>query len=69
MPETFSELVEIIAPVFTNPKRVTILIAGNYVSDGNFEEMYERRTQIKEYPLNKNIEIIHTDDINYSFDF
>ena len=69
MPETFSELVEIIAPVFTNPKRVTILIAGNYVSDENFEEMYERRKQIKEYPLNKNIEIIHTDDINYSFDF
>ena len=33
------------------------------------QKMYERRKTIKEYPLNKNIEIIHTDDIYYSFDF
>ena len=69
LPKTFSELVEKVAPVFTNPKRITILIAGNYMSDENFKEMYERRKTIKEYPLNKNIEIIHTDDIYYSFDF
>ena len=39
------------------------------MSDENFKEMYERRKKIKEYPLNKDIEIFHTDDINYSFDF
>ena len=39
------------------------------MSDENFKEMYERRKTIKEYPLNKNIEIIHTDNISYSFGF
>ena len=62
-PETFKELVEIISPVFTNPNRITILIAKKDLSDEAFEEMYQRRSKITEYPLNKNITIIHTNNI------
>ena len=62
-PETFKELVEIISPVFTNPNRITILIAKKDLSDEAFEEMFQRRSKITEYPLNKNITIIHTTNI------
>ena len=62
-PETFKELIEIISPVFTNPNRITILIAKKDLSDEAFEEMFQRRSKITEYPLNKNITIIHTNNI------
>ena len=62
-PETFKELVEIISPVFTNPNRITILIAKKDLSDEAYEEMLQRRSKITEYPLNKSITIIHTNNI------
>jgi secreted Zn-dependent insulinase-like peptidase len=62
-PETFKELVEIVSPIFTNPNRITILIAKKDLSDEAFEEMFQRRSKITEYPLNKNITIIHTNNI------
>ena len=61
-PETFKELVANISQVFTNPNRITILIAKKDLSDEAFDEMFQRR-KITEYPLNKSITIIHTTDI------
>jgi hypothetical protein len=63
IPETFKELVDIMAPMFTQPKRTTILIARNTLSDADFDKMYQRRSQIKEYLLNKTISIVHTQEI------
>ena len=62
-PETFKELVANISQVFTNPNRITILIAKKDLSDEAFDEMFQRRRKITEYPLNKSIRIIHTTDI------
>ena len=60
IPETFKELVDIMAPMFTKPKRDTILVARNTLSDSEFETMFQRRREIKEYLLNKTINITHT---------
>ena len=59
-PQTFKELVDIVAPIFKQPKRTTILIARNTLSNDEFDAMYERRSKIKEYSLNKDINITHT---------
>ena len=67
IPKTFSELVEHISPVFINPKRFTILIAKNSWSNETFQNMFKKRSEIKKYFLNNNIDIIHTDDINYKY--
>ena len=63
IPETFKELVDIMAPMFTQPKRSTILIARNTLSDADFDAMYQRRSQIREYLLNKTINISHTKEM------
>ena len=65
-PQNFKELVNIISPVFINPKRITILIAKNDLSDEGFQKMFNKRSEIKSYSLNNNININHTIDINYS---
>ena len=64
IPKNFAELVQLVAPVFENPKRVDIIIARKDLSDEDFQKMYERRSQIQNYTLNDNIPIIHTTDIH-----
>ena len=59
IPETFKELVDIMAPMFTQPKRSTILIARNTLTKKEYNAMIRKRSQIKEYVLNKNITISH----------
>ena len=59
-PQTFNELVDIVAPIFKQPKRITILIARNTLSDDEFNAMYLRRSKIEKYKLNENINITHT---------
>ena len=59
-PETFKELVDIIAPIFREPNRTTVLITRNNLSEDDFNEMYERRSKIKQYILNNNITINHS---------
>ena len=61
-PQSFKDLVDILAPMFTAPKRTTILIARNTLSDEEFKKMYQKRSEIKEYPLNKTINITHIDN-------
>ncbi len=46
-----------------NQNRITILIAKKDLSDEAFDEMFQRRRKITEYPLNKSMTIIHTTDI------
>ena len=56
----FSELIDQISDYFINPKRYTILIARKELSDEDFNKMFERRSKIEKYSLNKNITITHT---------
>ena len=64
IPKDFSELIDKISDCFINPKRYTILIARNTLSDNDFNAMYKRRKQINNYSLNSNIKITHTNNIN-----
>ena len=57
IPKDFSELIDIISDCFTNPKRYSILIARNDLSDADFDLMYEKRQQKKNYSLNSSITI------------
>ena len=59
LPKTFAELVEIVKPVFINPTRISILIARNTLTKKEYDAMILKRSQIKEYVLNKNITISH----------
>ena len=59
-PETFKELVDIIAPIFREPNRTTVLITRNNLSEEDFKKMFERRSKIRQYILNNNITINHT---------
>jgi hypothetical protein len=59
IPKTFEELVEKISPVLIKPKRITVLVARKNISDDDFKKMFEKKKNIKKYPLNKDISIEH----------
>jgi len=65
IPNTFKELVEIVSPVFINPKRFTILVVRPGISDDDFKKLIEKRKENYKYKLNKSIVVEHTDDISY----
>ena len=54
-----------ISPIFIEPKRYTILIVRNGISDEDFEKMFTERKNNAKYILNDKIQIIHTKDIEY----
>ena len=64
--ENFSELIDQLSNYFINPKRYSILIARKDLSDEDFNKMFERRSKIENYSLNKNITITHTTNITYT---
>ena len=45
-PDTFSELMKEISPIFTNPQRYTVLLARSDMSDEDFEKMVTNRKEI-----------------------
>ena len=57
-----------ISDCFTNPKRYSILIARNDLSDADFDSMYEKRKQKINYSLNSSIIITHTNNITKMID-
>ena len=64
-PETFIEFMKEIDSIFLNPRRYTILVVRNGISDGDFDKMFEDRKNNAKYILNKEIEIEHTKLIDY----
>ena len=64
-PKTFIEFMKEIDTIFLNPRRYTILVVRNGISDGDFEKMFEDREKNSKYILNKEIEIKHTKLIDY----
>ena len=65
LPDTFSELIKEISPIFTYPRRYTILLSRSDMPDKDFKNLVEKRTEIREYIINPNIKIEHTQDIYY----
>ena len=63
--ETFIEFMKEIDSIFLNPRRYTILVVRNGISDGDFDKMFEDRKNNAKYILNKEIEIKHTKLIDY----
>ena len=59
IPKTFEELVEKISPVLIKPKRTTVLVARKSISDDDFNKMVEKKKKNIQYPLNKDISIVH----------
>ena len=64
IPQTFEELVDIISPIFINPKRFTFFVVREGISENDYKETIEKIKR-KKYKLNEGITIEHTEDIAY----
>ena len=65
-PDKFTDFMKLLSPIFTEPKRFSILIARSDISDGDLKELVEnRKNNEKKYILNESIMIEHTEDIYY----
>ena len=65
-PDTFKEFIDELSPIFTNPQKITVLMARSDMPDVDFKKMVENRNKTnEEYYLNSSITIVHTDDIYY----
>ena len=62
-PKTFLKLMKKLSPIFTQPKRYTILVSRYDLPDNEFNEMMKRRKETAKYILNENIGIYYTDNI------
>jgi hypothetical protein len=62
-PKTFLKLMKKLSPIFTQPKRYTILVSRYDLPDNEFNEMMKRRKETAKYILNENIRIYYTDNI------
>lgn len=65
IPKTWKELIEMVSPIFKNPKRFTFLVVRPEISDDNFKKLIETRKKNLKYKLNELINIEHTDEIDY----
>ena len=65
VPPTFEELIKLVAPIFTNPKRFTFLVVRPEVSDDDYKKLIEKRKASYKYNLNETVNIVHTEDIAY----
>ena len=65
-PDTFKEFIDELSPIFTNPQKITVLMARSDMSDADFKTMVKNKNKTnEEYYLNSSITIVHTDDIYY----
>ena len=66
-PKNFKDFMKFLSPIFTNPKRIAVLMARSDMSDEDFEEMVENKKMNtnEKYILNNSIIIENTDDIYY----
>ena len=64
-PKNFLKFMKKLSPIFTQPKRYTILVSRYDLSDDKFNEMMKKRKETAKYILNENIKIIYTDNIEF----
>ena len=63
-PDNFNAFVSKLSPIFTNPRRYSILIARKDLSDDDYRSMIEKRSDLK-YLLNESVIVNHTEEIDY----
>ena len=64
-PREFKELVNLVKPVFIQPKRITILVTRPEITDNDLKNIIQSRMENEKYKLNEKIKIEHTDNITY----
>ena len=61
----YDELVKKISHIFTEPRRITILIVRSDLTDEEYKKLVEDRKKNAKYIINEQIKITHTEKINY----
>ena len=64
-PANFTELIELVSPMFIYPQRFTILIFSKEISDEDIDKIMEEKLKNTTYILNKEAQIIYTNDIDF----
>ena len=64
-PKNFSKFIELVSPIFTNPRRFSALIFSKDISDEDIEKIMKGKINNTNYILNEEIEEIYTNDIEY----
>ena len=62
---SYNELIKKVSHIFTEPNRITILIARSDLSDEEYKKLVENRKKNAKYIINEQIKITHTEEINY----
>ena len=60
---SFDELVKRVSHIFTEPRRITILIARSDLPDEEYKKLVEDRKKNAKYIINEQVKIIHTEKI------
>ena len=62
---SYDELIKKVSHIFTEPNRITILIARSDLPDEEYKKLVENRKKNAKYIINEQIKITHTEEINY----
>ena len=62
---SYDELVKKISHIFIEPYRITILVARSDLPDDEYKAFVENRKKNAKYIINEQINITHTEEINY----
>ena len=62
---SYNELVKKVSHIFTEPRRLTFLIARSDLPDEEYKNLVENRKNNAKYIINEQINITHTEDIYY----
>ena len=64
----YDELVKKVSHIFTEPRRITILMARSDLPDEEYKKLVEDRKKNAKYIINEQVKIIHTETITvFSF--
>ena len=62
---SYDELVKKVLHIFTEPRRITILVARSDLPDEEYKKLVENRKKNAKYIINGQLKITHTEEINY----
>ena len=65
IPKTWKKLIEMVSPIFKEPKRFSFLVVRPGIIEKDFQALINNRRENLIYKLNESISIEHTDQIDY----
>ena len=65
IPKTWKKLIEMVSPIFKEPKRFSFLVVRTGITEKDFKALINNRRENLKYKLNESISIEHTDQIDY----